>query len=186
MFPFVFILMLVACKSKTEDKNKNVASVNEIEVSDNADSAHSKKFADENKTFVVKGKSVIFFMLNQREINQLIKQSGDNAQWEFESLFNKFKFTASSLRSSLDKQHITTTITNAKYFEMQPNSGTSIKFDRVKEEQIMGQIFFDGVNKPRIEYGVFKGKELIEIVENYFKIKNIDYVEPKMIDSLSK
>jgi len=129
-----------------------------------------------SEIFKIEKRAVIFFVIGKREAQMLTKEIGESYRWETEALFNTFTEQARTFTNILKNQGILCSIRNEKKFDILLNNGEIINFDRIKEDQIMGEIFTNGVKKPMINFGIFKNDELGELIKEFFEIKDLGYI----------
>jgi hypothetical protein len=137
---------------------------------------------EQDEVFVIKNKSVVFFVLNNREVKELIHDLGETYRWDSESMFTNFKNQYNTFQGILKKQKIQCILSHNKQFEIRQKDGKVLKFDRIESGQIMGQIISDGVQEPIIQYGIWGNQELVKIIEDYFSMQSIGYVPPDSLE----
>jgi hypothetical protein len=191
-FIIVIFLSFIRCETtvKTGIKGKKQNVISSRRDYDTINSISSK---EEFKTYRIKGRSLIFFMLSQREYLQVLKHSSESDRYDLDNLFNSFKLNAFAFKNILEKEKITSDITTARNFEIEQYGGKIIKFDRSSDDQIIGQILSDGITKPRFEFGMISPKEMAEMIEDYFKIPSVTVPvplpviqQPNKIDTIKK
>ncbi len=193
MRKIVFILFILPLTIFCNNNNENAA-FNDIikETTSSIDTSSYKKSNKKiEKIYYIKKNSIVFFKINKTEYNILIEELGGDSNWEMRELFNSFTLNAKSLKKALKKHKIFVVIKTNKIYEIQIDSGKTLRFDRTEEEQIVGQIFCDGKKKPLITYGVYTNKEIVKLVKQYFEINTINVIEPNStknnkIDSLNR
>jgi len=180
---FVFYLFHIsACSfsSKTDeqtlDKNNKPNSVIEV------DPTFKSTDESNNKVFQVSGKFVVFFMIPAKEIDILKMQSGTNTSWEYDAIFNNFKLIAAAIKPTLLKKGINSDITTIQKIEIKLDNGKKVLFDRSAADQIVGVILTDGKSTPRIEFGVFKAKDLSDAIMDFFKEKEVIFNDPLILE----
>jgi hypothetical protein len=157
--------------------------------SDNSDldtSAYSQieqEIAKENKNkfYVIENKAVIFFMPVRQEVKDFLKELGESYTWEAEALFNDFAKQANSFQSIIQRQNIKCAISTNEKFEIRLKNGKVVIFDRIEQDQIIGQILTDGVQQPQIKFGMYNNRELAGLIQVFFKINSLGYVPPDTI-----
>jgi len=185
IFLLVFVVILLfGCKNNSsnesdleeskdtaviEESSTNIGTI-EIEVAQ----------AEENEKLTVAEKSVIFFMLTDKEIKSVIEHYGEYSRYDLEELFRNFKTFAVSSRKVLKDKNINSELTTAYFIELKSSTET-ILVNRKETSNLIGQIFFDGKNQPVIKYGLMKNKDFTEVVSTYF---NVDDYENKEVDSI--
>jgi hypothetical protein len=138
--------------------------------------------AQMEEVFVVDKKSVVFFVINNREVKELIHDLGDTYRWDSEAMFTNFKNQFNTFQNILRKQNIQCVLSHNKQFEIRQKDGKIHKFNRIESGQIMGQIISDGVQAPKIQYGIWGNQELVKIIEEYFSMQSIGYVPPDSLE----
>ncbi len=135
-----------------------------------------------NELYIIEGKSVIFFIVSKKEMEKLNRELGSSYRYETDMLFNNFMRQAENFRKILAKHNIQSELARNKRFLIKLKNGQTISFNRIREDQIMGEIITDGTKEPIIEFGMFSNRELIALIEDYFNIKDIEQIkEPKPI-----
>lgn len=138
------------------------------------EAAEKKMVEDREAEFYnVDKKAVIFFMPTGREQRKMFKEFGSSYIWETTSMFNNFKKQSRDFKKLIRRQNIKTELIHSSKIKINLDDGTSVYFDRIQEDQIMGQILTDGVQEPNITYGKFKNKELAKLIKDYFKITDL-------------
>jgi len=174
LYGFSFIvLVLMSCARDEEKSIRKQAEelvldepVYEIEETDEAD-----------KLFVVEDKSVIFFVLSNSEMKKLYRELGGSYRYETDYLFNNFNQQAKAFQKVLAKHNIHSEIAYNKRFLIKFKNGQTVRFNRIREDQIMGEIISDGVQDPIIEYGMYTKKDLVKLLKKYYEIENLGFVE---------
>lgn len=134
------------------------------------------------EVYVIEKKAVVFFLLNKKEMKELMHEIGDSYRWETEALFNNFSNQVSTFQSLLKKHNINCTLSNSKQFEIKLQEGKVVSFDRIEHDQILGEIITDGIQEPLIEFGMYTNKELAGLLQDFFKIENLGYVPPDSLE----
>lgn len=190
---FIILLLIAsACNNKSTNSISELKSDKEINQKNDTSDANTKsenqKYKDKinnnlkEKSLRIKGHSVIFFMPEPKELEDIIK-TNLYSKWEFTSIINNFKATANSTAKQLKKKNIFSKLTNASYFEIEMDTGGVIIFDRITEDQLMGHIISDGKKEPIINYGLYKNSELKDLIIDFFEIESYENIE---LDSLEK
>ncbi|OQY03296.1 MAG: hypothetical protein B6I20_05315 [Bacteroidetes bacterium 4572_117] len=133
-----------------------------------------KIYEDDEKeeVFVIENKTVVFFVLSKKELRQLNRELGDSYRYETDYLFNNFNRQSKNFKKILAKHDIKSDLIHNKSFLIKLKNGKTVSFNRVREDQIMGEIISDGIQEPLIQFGMYTNKELLEMLNNYFKIEN--------------
>ncbi|MBN1253257.1 MAG: hypothetical protein JXR51_10315 [Bacteroidales bacterium] len=177
----IFIICtLISCSNNNDVKKENNSESENI-VSDN----NYENSSENEKIYIIDKKSVIFFMPGKKEYERLYKEIGESYKYELDYLFNNFKNQQTYFSKELQKNNIYSTMRFETNFQIIKKDG-SAKIIRInKEEQIMGEILFDGIKETRIEYGMYTNKELAEIIQDYFNLNNISYFNEADSSSLN-
>ena len=171
-------IFLLSCQNT--EKQKEIFTPEELNIDDMEVIDENKDPA--NELFIVEDKAVIFFIVSKKEMEKLNRELGSAYRYETDMLFNNFMRQAENFRKILKKHNIHSELARNKRFLIKLKNGQTISFNRIREDQIMGEIITDGVKEPVIEFGMFRNKELISLLENYFKIKNLGQIqEPEPI-----
>ncbi|RLD75980.1 MAG: hypothetical protein DRJ10_14335 [Bacteroidetes bacterium] len=134
-----------------------------------------------DELYIIENKTVIFFLLSKKELKELTKELGSSYRYETDFLFNNYTQQAKRFKKLLAKHNIQSELIRNKKFLIKLKNGQTVSFNRIHEDQIMGEIISDGIQDPIIEYGMFSNKELAALVQNYYKIENLGFVEPENI-----
>ncbi len=129
------------------------------------------------KLYIVEGKAVIFFLLNKSELNKLTKELGSSYRYETDFLFNNYTHQAKEFKKLLAKYNIKSELIRNKKFLIKLKNGQTVRFNRIREDQIMGEIISDGIQDPVIEFGMYQNKDLAELLQKYFQIENLGFVQ---------
>lgn len=152
-----------------------------IELVSNEPANYIEEDEEVDELYIVEDKAVIFFVLSKRELKKLTKELGSSYRYETDYLFNNFTRQSKSFEKLLSKHNIQSKLISNKKFLIKLKNGQTVSFNRVREDQIMGEIISDGVQDPIIEFGMFSNKELVAIIKKYFQIENFGYVEEENI-----
>ncbi len=164
-----------SCNSKLEpEKLNNNISENKISNKQTRKADKIKGSEIIEKQIDINTRSIIFFRLNRKEYKAFIKSTGQYSKYEFDELFRKFANTGKSVKQILKNKDIDFKMSDCQIFNFKLDSGKVYKFNRVEEDKIMGQIFFDGKNKPLIIDGMMKRKEIKDTIKEYFKLSEIN------------
>lgn len=68
-------------------------------------------------------------------------------------------------------------------FEIEMDTGGHIMFDKIKEDQILGVIFSDGVQEPLIKFGLLKNNEISNLSESFFNMKFKIELDTAIVDT---
>ncbi len=175
---FLISLLLLACQNNSKEGN-SIFTKEELRLDDTL-LAENKDPA--NELYIIEGKAVIFFIVSKKEMEKLNRELGSSYRYETDMLFNNFMRQAENFRKILAKHNIQSELARNKRFLIKLKNGQTISFNRIREDQIMGEIITDGKKEPIIEFGMFSNKALIALIEDYFNVKNIGTIhEPKPI-----
>jgi len=133
--------------------------------------------------YIIENKAVVFFMLNKKEFKDLLTEMGESYRWDAEALFNNFSKQTTTFQSLLKKHNIECIISTSEKFEIKLKNGKVHNFDRIEKDQILGTILTDGIQEPRIEFGLYPNKELAAIIENFFDLKSIGNIPGDTLNS---
>ncbi len=175
---FLISLLLLACQNNSKEGN-SIFTKEELRLDDTL-LAENKDPA--NELYIIEGKAVIFFIVSKKEMEKLNRELGSSYRYETDMLFNNFMRQAENFRKILAKHNIQSELARNKRFLIKLKNGQTISFNRIREDQIMGEIITDGKKEPIIEFGMFSNKALIALIEDYFNVKNIGTIhEPNPI-----
>jgi hypothetical protein len=175
---FLISLLLSACQNNSKEES-SIFTKEELRLDDtllveNKDPA--------NELYIIEGKAVIFFIVSKKEMEKLNRELGSSYRYETDMLFNNFMRQAENFRKILAKHNIQSELARNKRFLIKLKNGQTINFNRIREDQIMGEIITNGQKEPVIEFGMFSNRALIALIEDYFNVKNIGTIhEPKPI-----
>lgn len=166
------LLAFFSCQSKVIE-NKGVQKKQKEDPLSFA--AAEKQMIEEREAefYNVDNKAVIFFMPTIKEQQKMFREFGSSYKWETTSMFNNFKKQSRDFKKLIKKQNIKTELVHSSKIKINLDNGNSVYFDRIKEDQIMGQILTDGVQEPNITYGKFKNKELAKLIKDFFGIEDL-------------
>lgn len=172
-FCLAFASLVTSCK---ENEKKSIQKQAEELVLDDLVYEPEKKNAAD-KLFIVEDKAVIFFELSNSEMQKLYRELGGSYRYETDYLFNNFNHQAKAFQKVLAKHNIHSEIAYNKRFLIKLKDGQTIRFNRIREDQIMGEIITDGIQDPIIEYGMYTKKDLVSLIKKYYKIENLGFIE---------
>lgn len=102
-------------------------------------------------TLKIEGKSVVFFSLSQEEYDALPEDPDSGV----DEVLDDFNYYAGAVADTLRKLGYNTVATGSRHIQIKLKDGTYKMFDRLSgDESIVGYIFTDGIQEPRIQYGV--------------------------------
>lgn len=173
----VAIILLVSLTScQNSEKSFNDEPVDEL-LANERDYELEKENSELDKLFIIEGKAVIFFFLSKTELKELSKELGNSYRYETDFLFNNYKQQAKKFKKLLAKHNVQSELIRNKKFLIKLKNGQTFSFNRIHEDQIMGEIISDGIHDPIIEYGMFSNKELAALLKRYFQIENLGFIE---------
>ena len=180
-FLIFFCILNYGCGNTEKGKH---TTINQNTADTASDQIIEQQIAEEVKGDVIEvdHKTVVFFMPSKKEIQELYHEVGESYRWEAESLFNNFIKQANDLQILIRKQNIKCLVSTGKKFEIKLDSGKVITFDRITQDQLIGQILTDGKQEPVIDFGMYKNSELVSLIQDFFKIQNLGYVAPDTIN----
>ncbi|RLD77166.1 MAG: hypothetical protein DRJ10_12420 [Bacteroidetes bacterium] len=151
----------------------------ELVIDEPANIIEEQEVVDE--LYIIEDKAVIFFVLSKSELEKLRRELGSSYRYETDYLFNNFTRQSKSFNKLLSKHNIQSKLISNKKILIKLKNGQTVGFNRIREDQIMGEIISDGIQDPIIEFGMFRNKELISIIEKYFQIENLGFMEEEKI-----
>jgi hypothetical protein len=168
---------VVSCKN-TINEEKTTSGIEDLEPDSLDYEIVEKTLKEEQRAqfYVVEGKAVVFFMLSKKEFYNLLLEMGDSYRWDAESLFNNFSRQANTFQQAIKKQNIKCIISTSEKFEIRLKNGIAVTFDRIEKDQVIGQILTDGIQEPKIEFGMYDSRELTTLIVNFFKLESIGYI----------
>ncbi len=179
---FLFLSAYACSGDNSQSQADNSEAVNENSP-DSTEQVTAEMKIENIETYTITDRSVTFFMLNKKEQKELIKTLGTTSNYEVPLMFRNFNEMAKSMRSVLKKYGVNVHIETAPAFAMTYADGKAEIYNRKEDEQILGQILFDGQQKARIEFGMYRNKDLIALVKEYFQI---DKINNNALDSLQQ
>ena len=185
-FLIIIPLILGSCKHKKQD-NTLINIVDTIKVR-TVDTQLVHSIEMEKKTILIDKPSVIFFMPNYKERQQLIRFYGEYNRFNFEQIFSNFRRLALDAGKALKKYNIKSYLTYAWKFDIKTDTGI-VHFDRKQQKEILGFIIADGHKPPITAFGVYKYIDLEKLIQDYFNLKDfhmIDQPAGYKTDSLPK
>ncbi len=178
------LLIIVLFASLTSCKNSEQKTINKPVkelLANEKDYELEKENNEVDELYIIEDKAVIFFLLSKNELTELTKELGSSYRYETDYLFNNYTQQTKKFKKLLAKHNIHSELIRNKKFLIKLKNGQTVSFNRIHEDQIMGEIISDGIQDPIIEYGMFKNKELASLIQNYYKIENLGFVEQDSI-----
>lgn len=161
-----FCVFLLSCQETVSEKT----SESNVVVEEGSSKSTIKKSAPVGSdTVLVSGKSVVFFSINQEEYNRILKEEGQDPV--INEILNDFSYYASEVVDSLNKVGFKTVLTTNRTFAIMKNNGQKNYITRDNNKGEFGVLLFDGVNEPKVDYGVGTDIDYFAMVEEYFKKK---------------
>lgn len=106
-------------------------------------------------------------MPTTKDLEKLSKEEGDESG--FDEVTSDFGLYSQSVIDSLKKtSKIKTVMTNKKIITTILDNGRKISFDRTKGDNIVGTIFTDVENEPKIDFGVATDVDYWSMIKLYF------------------
>lgn len=179
-----YYLFTIGCLFLASSSCKETYQKEQMQVSEEVDSLSfeqvEKKIKEEEqaKIYKIEKKALVFFMIDREEAKNLTRELGDSYRWETDYLFTSFVRQSQDFIKLARKHNIHAELVHNERFQIVKNDSSSVFFDRIKEDQIMGEIISDGEQEPIITYGMYRNKELAKVLREYFKIKELGYVPP--------
>ncbi len=178
----IILAVISGCKKKTEN-NDYVKIVDTIKVN-TLDTELTKGIQMEKKPVEITGPSVVFFMPDYKERQQIIRFYGETNRYDFEHIFSNFRRLALDARQSLSPYGINSFLTYSWQFNIKTDSGY-IHFDRKAQNEIVGFIIADGHKPPVIKFGLYKYVDFQQLIKDYFEILDFKMLsEPKHYKAL--
>ncbi len=168
IFSFLAVFVFAACK-----KEKKTAVIQEDSLKVMLkDTVSADDVENYDSVQVLTDTNVIFFLPSPKERRELIELYGNGQEYNFTVMFNNFLNLEQSVKRSLSSKKIPVDISYAKRFVCIMSDTDTMIYDLKIEDQIMGYLFFDGVNNPLIKNGVQTRKQTSDDIRNYFNIPN--------------
>ncbi len=183
--PILLFLFLsaYACSSDNSQSQSTTKETGNENTSDSTEAVTEILKTKSVESYTIDDRSVTFFMLNKKEQKELIKTLGTTSNYEVPLMFRNFNEMAQSMRWILKKYDINVHIETAPAFAMTYADGKAEVYNRKEDEQILGQILFDGKQKALIEFGMYRNKDLLNLVKEYFQI---DKINNNALDSIQQ
>lgn len=182
IYIIIFLPFILFSCNNSQENNKNdfFDSIN-VDIKDTLSKIDSTGIIiNEEKINSVEGRNIIFFMPTSKEKNEILKHHGMYTKYDFQSIYNDFELLARNTRKIVSNQNISLEISTANKFEIKMDTGI-IVYNRNKEEEIIGIIFSDGKQQPYFLFGLYNYSDLKDSVQKFFKIKEIQNVQPDSI-----
>ena len=172
---FILLILLNSCSNnENQEHNRGKNSI----IEKGHESAKQNEPKKEIPKIIVKGKSLIFFKLGKSDYKKFIKAEGEYIKYEFDALFSNFTNRAKSVERITKKEKINSFITTANKISFVLKSGDTVVFNRKEKDFVIGQIFFNGTDSPRVEDGLIKANEFKKMIKDYYKLDSIAELEP--------
>ncbi len=172
-------VLLWGCK-KSEHKSSSVdykKIVDTMQV--RQDSLADSLKAGLSKVIVIDTPSVVFFMPNYQERQQIIQFYANYDPYDFNNIFNNFQRIAYDAREPLSKFGIKSFLTYNWKFKIKTDSGY-VEFNRKAQGQVLGIILADCHHQPVIKFGLYRYLELQKLIQQYFKIPDFQFHYPSV------
>jgi len=179
----LFFLLFACSNNMEEGKLSNNKQEKKVIIND---SVIDTNYDIIEEVYVIDKKSVIFFMPGRGNLLKLYKEVGNNYRFDLDWMFNNFRNQQKYFKRELKKQNILSTTRYENNFQIIKKDKTSKFINIKKDEQIMGQILFDGVKDAKIEYGMYKNEELAKIIKDYFELSNVSYEKDSTLNNTNK
>jgi len=175
----LLILYLSFTSCRNEEPLEVQVTVNQVDTS-LVQIVDKSKIDEDAETMTVKANSLVFFTINSREYNDLIRQSGKYTKYDFDLIFKNFDRLANATKKiSYSKKFKSYKCKAGKYIFI-GNSNDTFYFDRVQNDLLLGVAFFKGDSQPIIEEGLLDEKELHSKIKEYFSIDNLEDIIIKL------
>ncbi len=173
MFQFFCITVAFAsCGGNTEVQSDSIAH----QVSANQNNVtkvnNTKNTKSEPKT-VYSSATLIFFMPDFKEIEDMKRHNDATLQYQLEFLFKDFKENALFVKQTLQTERFSVDMSTSKVFFFTDKDGKQTKIDISERNMLMGQIFYSPVDSILIIDGQLSSSELRTQIQTYFKIENL-------------
>ncbi len=184
LFLFFLVFLLSSCANNNNDNSNVEEKIIESPDDEQVNQTVEPDLPEDQKSeiFKVEKKSVIFFIISKKEAQNIAKEVGEGYQWETDALFTSFINQSKTFIDILKKHNINSALCNNKQFEIKLKNGKVFNFDRIKEDQILGEILTNGEKQPLISYGMYTNTELAELIQNFFGIESLGYFPPDSLD----
>ncbi|WP_242919692.1 hypothetical protein [Pontibacter liquoris] len=159
-------IFLISCQ-ETVTEQTSESKVKTEEGSSN--STLSKNASVGSDTVLVRGRSVVFFSINQEEYDRILKEEGEDSG--INEILDDFNYYASEVADSLNKAGFRTLLTTNKTFIIEKNNGQRNYVTRNNKKGEVGVLLFDGLDEPKVDYGVGTDIDYFVMVQEYFKKK---------------
>ena len=171
----IISMIFFSCNEKTTSKNVEPHK-KETNIKEKVSKANNTKDDDKkkNKKIFIKEKALIFFKIGKKDYKSFIRTEGEYSKYEFDALFSNFTHRAKSVQKFAKKQHIKSFLTTSNKIYFILKSGDTVLFNRKDKDLVLGQIFFNGIEKPKIEQGIIESKEFKKLIEEYYKLKETE------------
>ncbi len=180
--PFVLLLfaLFLACSSPTgkEQQQKQTENQHNKQQITNV-TPHAKVRKDTAIYFNTP--ALIFFRIDDAEINKMKRRSDVALQYELDILFRNFDATAKSARKMLRKKPVKSILTDCSQLYFINKNNDTLYFNRKYEDMIMGEIFYDGKDSLVVIEGEMRLKEVRDYIEEFY---NFDIPESLPEDSI--
>jgi hypothetical protein len=182
LFFILSVSILIACKNSSNvETDENKEDTVSLSVDSNIFSNESTEIISNEKIHISE-KCIIFFMPTESEIADLIDHYGEYSQYDFIQLFSNFKTLAISTRKTVKVKGIFSDLTTSENIEIETTTGLFV-FNRKSTDDLVGQIFYNGLDKPEVKFGVLKNKDLTAFIKSYFSVKDYENTELDSIES---
>ncbi len=132
----------------------------------------------------IRTQSLVFFMKSKSERQTLINRSSVATRYELKALFKQFNTTSKQFSNQIGKQNIKCQTSNAMKLVFITDTAEYI-FNRVENDMVFGQIFFDGHNDIKIFDGYMELSELRDTAKKFFNLKGMQIQDTTIQDSAS-
>jgi hypothetical protein len=121
-----------------------------------------EEYAAPSDSVLIEGKSVVFFMLSQKEISE--EENGIS-----NDELTEFQYQAAQVIEQLEETEIHSFFTTARYLEVAMARGqVNINFDRIIERKKLGIILSDGINQPKFLFFIAPFEDYMNEVSAFF------------------
>jgi hypothetical protein len=120
------------------------------------------EYAAPSDSVLIEGKSVVFFMLSQKEISEA-ENSISNDE------FTEFQYQGAQVIEQLEETEIHSFFTSARYLEVaMAGDQVNINFDRISERKKLGVILSDGIKQPKYLFFIAPSEDYMAEIAAFF------------------
>jgi len=175
LVPFFLTFIFFSCKNSNEIQNTDkLFDSLETSITEQIDlNSVDISIEETDDKLVLSQKSIIFFMPKKKEISKIVEHYGSYSFYDFQTLFNDFKYLATAIKSNVENKNIHSEITTAPIIEIQTPKNLFV-FKRADVKDILGIILYNGVDEPIVKYGMVTNYDLTILIREYFSYSNFE------------